>query len=218
MWVWGAALAAPPLPPYDAVLAREAWRRVDRSLSEGCRFDPAAGGVACLDGTPAAVVAEVDAFRAQVFPDGPLEYLAGLALRYAGDAAGAERRYREALRLDPTLTEAWYDLGELLLASGRTSEARAAFQEVADRNTAPATAWLGPWRLAEVAATEHDAEGFERHLQEALRRGFTFRTIAGLPNWRAYYADPALHGTLQALLRTYADPTVEASLRPDQGR
>jgi tetratricopeptide (TPR) repeat protein len=211
-----AALAhgAPPLPTYEQVLARDAWRRVNGRLEAGCAFDPRLGGVACAEGTTAGVVAAVEAFSSTLFPDGPLSYLAGLASRYAGDRAEAERWYRAALALDPTLAEAWYDLGELLLADGRTAEAREAFTEVAARVSTGPTAWLGPWRLAEVAAAEHDAQAFEAHLHDALRRGFTFRQIAGLPNWKAYYADPALHSTLVALLAVYADPSIEASLRP----
>lgn len=208
-----AAVAAPPLPTYEQVLARDAWRRVNARLEAGCRVDPAQGGVVCEPGVTDGVLGAVDAFSATLFPDGPLAYLGGLAARYAGDAAEAERRYRAALALDPTLVEAWYDLGELLLASGRGDEARRAFTEVSTRVTTGPTAWLGPWRLAEVAADGHDAATFEAELQEALRRGFTFRQIAGLPNWRAYYADPALHDTLRGLLVVYADPAIEASLR-----
>lgn len=195
------------------MLARDTWRRLDARLQAGCRVDPTQGGVVCEDGVAASVIADVDAFERRLFPDGPLTYLGGLAARYAGDEGAAERRYRRALDLDPTLVEAWYDLGELLLASGRLDEAQAAFAEVAARNTARATSWLGPWRLAEVAAHRHDAAAFEAHLTEALRRGFTFRQIAGLPNWRGFYADPALRDTLRALLLVYADPSVEASLR-----
>lgn len=208
------AAAAPPLPTYDSVLARDAWRRADAALEAGCRLDPAQGGVVCVEGVTEQVRTAVDAFAATLFPDGPLAYLGGLAARYAGDAADAERRYRAALSLDPTLVEAWYDLGELLLASGRRDEARQAFTEVSARVTTGPNAWLGPWRLAEVAADGRDPAVFEAELREALRRGFTFRRVAGLPNWRAYYADPALQPTLRALLTVYADPSVEASLRP----
>lgn len=195
------------------MLARDTWRRLDARLQAGCRVDPTQGGIVCEDGVAASVITDADAFERHLFPDGPLTYLGGLAARYAGDEQAAERRYRRALDLDPTLVEAWYDLGELLLASGRLDDAGAAFGEVAARNTAPATSWLGHWRLAEVAAHRHDAPAFEAHLTEALRRGFTFRQIAGLPNWRGFYADPALQDTLRALLLVYADPSVEASLR-----
>jgi tetratricopeptide (TPR) repeat protein len=212
-WLVGVALAGPALPTYEQVLARDAWRSINTTLESGCAWNPSLQGVACVDGAADAVVDQVDAFTAALFADGPLEYLAGLAEKYRGDDAAAEVRYRRALALDPTLVEAWYDLGEILLAAGRTDEARAAFTEVAARNTALETGWLGPWRLAEVAAQAHDATAFESHLHEALRRGFTFRNVAGLPNWKAFYADPAIGPTLRALLAVYADPGIEASLR-----
>jgi tetratricopeptide (TPR) repeat protein len=214
LWLAGASLAAPPpLPPYDDVLARTAWRRINHLLELGCTWNPELQGITCVDGAAAGVVAEVDAFSGTVFADGPLEYLAGLAEKYQGHDGAAEGRYRRALELDPTLVEAWYDLGEILLASGRFDGAREAFTEVSNRATAPATRWLGPWRLAEIAAHEHDARAFEEHLTEALRRGFSFRTIAGLPNWRAFAADPAIGPTLDGLLVVYGDPAIRDSLK-----
>ena len=48
----------------------------------------------------------------------------GLLLKRKGDAAGAEKRYRAALELDPMNTDATYNLAALLSEGGRLEEAR----------------------------------------------------------------------------------------------
>jgi tetratricopeptide (TPR) repeat protein len=54
--------------------------------------------------------------------DAGLLYALGRALRLLGDDSGAEVAYRDALRRDPTLTDAWVSLGTLLKAGGRLAE------------------------------------------------------------------------------------------------
>jgi len=213
MWMWAVALAAKPLPDLGPELARVEWVRLDLQLSRGCRFSPQVGVWTCQEGVTDAVVARVDAFSSQVVRDAGLEYLAGLAYRYDGQEGRARRRYRRAVALDPTYDAAWYDLGELYLISGQLDEAEAAFTKVAELVSQGDKAFVGPWRLAEVAALRGDAEGFERHIKRALQNGFSFRDIAGLPNWKGFYADPRLRDTLDKLLTVYATPDVRESLR-----
>jgi tetratricopeptide (TPR) repeat protein len=209
---WLAAHAEVPLPSYKEELIRERWAQVDAVLRDGCSTDRFP--VVCVAGVTDRAIALVDGFQRQVTRDAGLEYLAGLAHRYAGQDFRATRRLETAVELDPARVDAWYDLGELRLARGDTPGARTAFTEVARLRPRGELAWLGPWRLAEVAATERDAANFERHLEEALRLGFTFRHIAGLENWRRFYADPALRDTLDKLLTVYATPDIRDSLQP----
>lgn len=54
----------------------------------------------------------------------------GILLSSGTDKAGAERHLREAIRLDPEKTEAHYQLGRLLRATGREPEAAAEFAKV----------------------------------------------------------------------------------------
>ena len=54
----------------------------------------------------------------------------GVLLADAGDSAGAERCYREAIRIDATNPDAHYRLGRLLLSMGRRQEAQAEFDKV----------------------------------------------------------------------------------------
>lgn len=214
MWWWVLpALAEKPLPSYREELARERWHEVNALLERGCGWQRLLSAVVCAEGVTDAAVARADAFQEVLFRDAGLEYLAGLALRYAGDDAGARARYRSAVALDPERVEAWYDLGEIALKEGRLDEAEDAFGRVADLLPGGERAWIGPWRLAEVAATRGDAVAFEREIKRALQRGFSFRSIAGLPNWRAFYADPALRDTLDKLLTVYGDPEIRDSLR-----
>ncbi|MEN0062559.1 MAG: tetratricopeptide repeat protein [Myxococcota bacterium] len=215
MWIWWIALswADKPLPDLGPELARVEWARLDLQLTQGCQLAPLLGVVTCQDGVVDKVVARIDAFSRAVVRDAGLEYLAGLAYRYDGRRGRARRRYEAAVALDPTYDAAWYDLGELHLVGGRLDEAEAAFAKVAELVADGEKAWVGPWRLAEVAASRGDAEAFETHIKAALQDGFTFRSIAGLPNWKAFYADPRLRDTFDKLLTVYATPEVRNSLR-----
>jgi Tfp pilus assembly protein PilF len=61
----------------------------------------------------------------------------GLALYHLRQYQEAERELRFAIALDPQMDAAYYNLGLVLIAAGRRTEARAAFQHV--RDTAPQT-------------------------------------------------------------------------------
>ncbi len=206
------AAAEVPFPSYRAELARRRASEVNELLERGCAWEKLLASFVCAPGVVDAAVGSVDAFQSALFHDAGLEYLAGLAYRYTDDDARARKRYEAALALDPESVEAWYDLGEIHLSAGKLDRAEQAFSEVAKRRTRGPNAWVGPWRLAEVAAFRHDAVAFEEHIETALERGFTFRQIAALPNWRTFYADPALRDTLDKLLTVYADPEVRESL------
>jgi tetratricopeptide (TPR) repeat protein len=197
-----------PLPSYADELARQRWLEVDDILTEGCAVEQFP--VKCQPGVPERAIARADAFQQAVRQDAGLEYLAGLASRYAGQEDEAIRRYRHAIQLDAKRAEAWYDLGEIYQTRADLPAAREAFEQVATLRSTGELAWIGPWRLAEVGAMAHDANAFERDLKEALRRGFSFRHVAGQPHWKAFYADPTLHDTLDKMLTVYAEPDVRA--------
>ena len=75
----------------------------------------------------------------------------GLAAAGQGQAAEAERRYREATALDPELPEARYDLGRLLMRLGRNREAAIELaRAVRLRPNLPA-AWLHLGELQQLA-------------------------------------------------------------------
>jgi len=214
MWMWWAvAWADKPLPDLGPELARVEWKRLDHELGRGCQLAPLVGVVTCKEGVVDSVVSRIDAFSRAVVRDAGLEYLAGLAYRYDGQEGRARRRYQAAVELDPTYDAAWYDLGELHLLAGRLDQSEAAFEKVAELAVNGDKAWVGPWRLAEVAAARGDAEGFETHIKEALAEGFSFRDVAGLPNWKAFYADPRLRDTMDKLLTVYATQEVRESFR-----
>lgn len=208
----GVAWAEVPLPSYREVLAHQRWVEVDDVLTDGCAVDRFP--VVCTEGAVDRALALVDAYQRQVATDAGLEYLAGLANRYGGREREAVRRYKAALALDPGRADAWYDLGEIRMANGDLAEARSCFERVRDLRSDGELAWVGPWRLAEVAALGHDPAEFERQIKDALRYGFSFRQIAGQQNWRAFYADPALTDSIDKLLTVYAEPEVLESLRP----
>ena len=200
-WVLFVAVTANaemPLPSYRDELVRKAWLEADELLEAGHLEEAAASA---------------KAFEDQVTPDGTLEYLIGLSWRLRDEPRKAEKHYREALSLDPDLPEAWSDLGEILLVQGRLDEADDAFQKVEQGVPNGPYAWLGPQRLAEIGALRHDPEAFERHIHDALRKGFSFQTVVGLPNWRAFYADPAMHDSVEKMITVYGDPDILDSLK-----
>jgi tetratricopeptide (TPR) repeat protein len=193
------ASAETALPSYRDDLVRQEWRAVDDLLEAGLHAEAAERAIA---------------FQDRVVRDGTLEYLVGLSWRLRHDDYRAEMHYRAALELNPRLQEAWNDLGEIALSDARFDEAERAFKEVSSLVPAGPFAWLGPQRLAEIAAHRHDPIRFEQHMHEALRRGFTFRSVDGLPNWRTFYADPALHDSVEKLVTVYGDERTLGSFRP----
>lgn len=206
-----AAFAEIPLPSYRDELVDQRWEEVNGLLTEGCAVDRYP--VMCKEGTVDRAIAHAEAFQRSVVRAASLEYLAGLANRYGGRDDEAIRRYQAAIALDANRADAWYDLGEIWMSRGDTAEARRAFEQVRTLRSEGELAWFGPWRLAEVSALEHDPVGLELNIKDALRKGFSFRQIAGQENWRGFYADPALTDTLDKLLTVYADPGVRESLR-----
>lgn len=192
------AQAEIPLPSYREQLVQQAWYESNQLLEAGL---------------PEEAAHKAEAFQREVTPDGRLEYLIALSWRLRGDLDKAEQHYRNALDLDPGLDEAWSDLGELLLISGRLDDAEQAYKHLSRLVVDGPYGWLAPMRLGEVAAHRRDPEAFERHMHEALRRGFQFRTIEGLPNWQAFYRDPVMHDSVEKLVTVYGDGATLESLK-----
>jgi tetratricopeptide (TPR) repeat protein len=211
----GRRLAEIPLPSWREELLKAEWAAIDQQIEASCVKPRFLGqAVTCREESLKAAIQRAERFQSEVAEDGGLEYLVGLAWRYLGDVKKAEKHYRRATELRPDDRGAWYDLGEMYLASARWTDAEEAFEHVSALMVDDPQAWIGPWRLAEVAAHQGDAAKFERHMKEALRRGFTFQTIAGLPNWKAFYADPRIRDSLEKLVTVYGDRKVLDSLAP----
>jgi tetratricopeptide (TPR) repeat protein len=205
------ALAAVPLPSYRRAVATSAWLDINERLETSCTFDGSSAAMIC-DANIDLVAQRAQAFTHQAFEDAGIVYLLALTHRYQGRNQEAEQAYRRSLALDAEYDAAWHDLGELLLLTERYDEATAAFLRVAELRSEGPNAWVGPWRLAEVAAERHDPRTFEGHMREALSRGFSFRQIAGLPNWKRYVADPALRDSVSKLITVYGDAETLRSL------
>jgi len=204
-----------PLPTYEDWLGSAKWYEVNAKLEKNCQFSTLSSAVVCQD-LPAleALIAETESFQKHVLRDPGLEYLIGLAWRYQGQDRQARDKYQSAVALDPDNSASWYDLGELYIIDGDYDAADKAFAEVTRLESEGQRAWLGPWRQAEVAAHQHDPDAFDTHMHEALKRGFTFRQIEGLPNWKKFYADPKMRDAIEKMITVYGGSGILESLEP----
>ena len=229
--ILGWALAVPPaaaeipLPSYRDRLAVEAWYGVNGHILEASRIradidsDDPVGERRALDRQADDKLREAiraaDTFADQVTPTSGLAYLTGLCWRLLGDDTKAEAAYRRSIELDPTgATDAWYDLGEILLARADWAGADHAFAQVSSGLTSGPEAWRGPLRRADVAGRQSDAAGFETHVHEALRRGFRMEQVRTLDQWRDYYADPRLRDTVVKLVQVYGSRDLLEDISP----
>ena len=155
-------------------------------------------------------VALAERFQRQVEPSAAVTYEIALALNRMGRRPEAIARYTKALALDPDHAPSLYDRGELYLRDGRTELAQADFERAA---VLVPDHWAVHFRLAEIAAREHDAVAFESHLTDAVRNGFDFRALLlpgpdGAPrvdpNWRAWAQDPELGKVITKLVVLYS--------------
>jgi tetratricopeptide (TPR) repeat protein len=191
------ALAAPPPPPdYRAEVVGQAVRHLEALQAAGQ-----------LD----AVVREGERFQEHVEPHADVAYEVALAenRRSQGGRAAMEA-YDAVLDLDPSHAAARYDRGELHLSAGDAEAARADFLAAAE---ARPDHWVVHFRLAHLAGLAGDARGLEDHLTEALRHGFSFRTITADPTWRGWMRDPALGSVIARLIVVYDDESLIEELR-----
>lgn len=187
-----------PLPDYRQELAAQRAWEVQEHIQQG-ELDEA--------------IASARRYQRKLGEDAQLQYLMGWALSGTETPDQAEPCYRRAVELRPDYTEAWIQLGEFYTRQQRIEPAREAWTAVSQQLTRGERAWLGPLRLAEVAAMDGDAPGLETHLREALRRGFSFKDISSVPRWQAWYADPTLHDSIDKMVTVYGDERTRALLR-----
>lgn len=210
MWWVAVAVGSAPLPDYREELVQRTWHRVDSLIEAACSGP--LGATQCHPEPLEEAIQRARAFQEQVTPDARLEYLVGLAWLRLGEPVKGEAALRRALALDAARADAWHDLGELLISQGRFAEAREAFEHVARLVPDGSRSWLGPWRLAEVAAHVGDAQAFEAQMKIALSRGFSFRQIRGLPHWKGFAADPHIGPSVRKLVTVYGTPDILESL------
>lgn len=184
------ALAELPPPSYREALMDRAERSADALLAQN---------------QPQEALTLVREFRDQVGDHPRLAYEQGLILNLMGESRQAEALYREALKQDPTLAAAWYDLGGLLLLREEQDEAREAYEQAAALTEDHPQGWGATVQLALLAARAQDAEGLERWLRESMRRGLRFATLAESPEWTQILRDPTLGPILRRMVVVYGE-------------
>jgi len=199
----GPSYAEAPLPSYRQNILSEVWREINEMIVQE-HYE--------------AALQRAKTFQRHVTEDAALTYLMGESYRQLGQTKKAEQAFRRSLQLEPTRQDAWYDLGEILLEQQRLDEAKTAFQRVSELVHEGPNAWIAPFRLAEIAAAQKQPEIFEEQLRKALSLGFSFQTVAGLPNWQGYYRDPVIHDSLNKLITVYGSVEIQRSLEavPDK--
>lgn len=104
------------------------------------------------------------AFEERATARGP--YNRGLELARRGDYPAAILQFREALRIDPHLARAQYNLGLVYLRAGRPGEAAETLERAADLQATAETYYaLGSARL-EQADARHAERAFRRAIDE----------------------------------------------------
>ena len=196
----GLSHAETPLLSYRQALLTEVWHEVNEMILQE-HYTPA--------------LQRAESFQRDVTEDAALTYLMGESYRRLRQPKKAEKAFRRSLQLEPSRQDAWYDLGEVLLEQQRLNEAKIAFERVAELVDEGPKAWIAPFRLAEIAAAQQQPALFEEQLRKALSLGFSFQTVAGLPNWQSYYRDPIIHDSLSKLVTVYGSSEIQRSLETD---
>jgi tetratricopeptide (TPR) repeat protein len=148
-------------------------------------------------------------FRQHVTDDARLTYEHGLTLRLLGEFEASEELLLSAIAQDPTLPQAWYDLGEVQLLMHDEKSALEAFKTAADLSATHPNGWAAPFRLAELAGKEHQIAAFESWLEKAIQRGFSFENaVVGSPTWGTFLEDPELGDILRRLITVYGDESI----------
>ncbi|MEC7239961.1 MAG: tetratricopeptide repeat protein [Myxococcota bacterium] len=187
---WGAL----PIPDYEEALLAEAEQEIDLLISRG-------------------LLEEADRYLAQfrehVSDDARLMYSHGLTKRLIGELEPSQLLLEQALGRDPTLAEAWYDLGEVHLNLGRPVEAESAFQKAAQLSKHHPNGWAAPFRLAELAGARGNTAAFEGWLEEAMQRGFLFQQIVwGSEKWTNFLSDPELGDIMKRLITVHESESI----------
>jgi tetratricopeptide (TPR) repeat protein len=212
--IWLAvALAEQPFPAYDEIVVLKEWEKLD-SLIEAACSGPMGRGRLCAPEPLDEAIARGTTFQENVVADARIAYLVGLAQLQRGHRDAARKSFDSAVAQDPDRLDAWNDLGEMALEDGDLARAEEAFQTISVAIPHGSQSWLGPWRLAEIAAHRRRPERFEEQMRLALERGFSFRQIRGLPNWKGFMADPVMGPSVRKLLTVYASADVLESLEP----
>ena len=151
-------------------------------------------------------------FIRRVEPAAMVLYEMGLLQYQLGESNAALKYYDQAIALDPNLATARYDRAEIRLAQGDLNGAREDLQRAADVRS---DHWVIHFRLAEIAGHERDAAAMDRHLFQALRHGFDFRTIVEDPTWRTWSRDPLLGPIIARFIIVYSDEQILQKLREE---
>ena len=134
-----------------------------------------------------------------------MAYLKGLIWVQLNQVHNAKAEYQRSLHLDPKGVDALFDLGELHLRDREYDEAKACFQKTSQLVTTGPSAWQSSLRLAEIAGYQSQPDALEKHLRDAIQRGFPLAQLTKHPSWAALYRVPLLQDKIYKLFLVYGD-------------
>ena len=178
-----------PPPDYEASLRAQAEEETDLLLSRQ-QIDLARK--------------YIENVRTYISDDARLTYEHGLVLRFSGEPKEAIQLCEAAIQIDPKLAEAWYDLGEAQLNVAEKQKAIESFEHAAKLSIEHPNGWAAPFRLAEIAGEAEDIAAFEKWLEEAMKRGFSFvQTLQTNAQWKKFFSNPDMGDIMRRLITVY---------------
>ena len=91
-----------------------------------------------------------------------------------------------------------------IFETGNTTRQRPVFKTSQLVTTGP-SAWQSSLRLAEIAGYQSQPDALEKHLRDAIQRGFPPAQLTKHPSWAALYRVPLLQDKIYKLLLVYGD-------------
>ena len=150
-------------------------------------------------------------FEETVFESARVHYELGLQYNQQGNITMAEQQYSASLSIDSLYIPALYDLAEILLLRGETTEAKQHLLRVQQQGSH----WVVSYRLAQIAASEKDTTLMEQNLKRAMREGMPSQVLLDdKVQWQPYLSNRAVSLSMELLLSALGYESIWKGMQP----